>query len=124
MPKQKNEELDGELAAVETVQPMPLAASAPAAPVATPRHWAEKLGNIVKGDPRVPQSRTFAKMEHAVADKLHGWSQHEHHYQASPLLITQAAYEAALEAACNPTTKVPAPHEPALSPVKRAKESR
>lgn len=113
---------EGELEQLAEVPPEAPKKSAPPAPgplMLAPRAWAEKLGNIIKGDPRIPQSVTCPKMEHAVADKLHGWSQHEHHYQDKPLLLTQEAYDAALAAGGSyPTTPA---HEPALSPVKRPK---
>jgi hypothetical protein len=91
----------------------------PGPPMLEPHEWAEKLGHIVRGNPNLPQSQTFPSAAHAVADKLHGWSAHRHHYQTKPLLITREAYEAALEAGgAYPVTPA---HEPALSPVKRPK---
>jgi hypothetical protein len=122
MAKHKNEELADELAWAPALERAPEApasvkTAAPApADVRTPRAWAESLGHIVRGDPRLPQSQTFPDMVHAVADKLHGWTQHEHHYQAAPLKLTRADYEAALDKACNQTTKVAVPHRAALSP--------
>lgn len=90
----------------------------------TPAEWAEKLGYVEKRDPRIPQSITFYKMAHAVADKLHGWSAHEHHFQGAPLILTRADYEAALDAAVNQTSKVVAPHEAALSPASQIARAR
>lgn len=116
----------GEVNSTESSPGLTVTSSSPAAPaeLRSPRDWAEKLGFIVRGDARLPQSLTFPKMEHAVADKLHGWSQHEHHFQNEPLKLSRADYEKALEAASNPTTKVILPHEPALSPVSPIARSR
>jgi hypothetical protein len=106
---------------VEEVQPKPEVPK-PKAEAKTPREWAAKLGHIVKARTGIPQTFEHASMAHAVADKLHGWSAHEHHYQSTPLMITQADYEAALKAGGEyPVTPA---HEPALSPVKRPKEKR
>lgn len=80
-----------------------------------PHEWAAKLGHVHARDARIPQSVTHYSMAHAVADKLHGWSKHAHHYQDKPLLLTQADYEAALAAGGTyPTTPA---HAPACSPV-------
>lgn len=87
----------------------------PPSPKLEPHEWAEKLGNFRGKDSRLPQSQDFFTPAHAAADFLHGWSKHRHHFQSAPLLITQADYEAALEAAGGyPVTQ---PCEAALSPV-------
>ena len=85
----------------------------PAAEKLEPHQWAEKLGNMIKGSPHVPHARTFPNAAHAVADQLHGWSAHRHHYQTTPLLLAKEDYEAALEAAGEYPAKPP--HAPAMS---------
>lgn len=83
----------------------------------TPAEWAAKLGHIHQRDPRLPQSETRPTWQHAVADQLHGWTLHEHHFQGQPLLLSQADYMAALEAGGEyPVTPA---HGPALSPALR-----
>lgn len=49
--------------------------------------------------------------QHRVADQIHGWSAHEYHYQADPVMLTTAAYLSALESAKGDN----APHEPAIA---------
>jgi len=98
----------------------PAAGGSAPAPKRTPEDWAERLGHIKKRDKRIPQSETHPDWQHAAADKGHGWSKHAFHYEKDPLLITQADYEAALEAAASyPTTPL---HEPAMSPMLKPKE--
>jgi hypothetical protein len=74
-------------------------------PNKTPREWNKELNS----DPS----------RHAAASFLHGWGQHEHHYQDAPLKLTKEDYEAALTASfsypCEP------PHAPALSPCVKEK---
>lgn len=79
----------------------------------TPLQWAEQLGHIKQGDPRVPQSKTHADWQHAAADKLHGWSKHAYHHQGDPFLLSQEDYEAALENAAEYPAK--SAHEPAIA---------
>lgn len=88
----------------QTEQTSPQTASAPEKK--TPAQW--------RDDP-LADKRAF--WEHAVADKLHGWSDHEHHYAQQPLLITQEEYTAALVA--GGSFPVVAPVAAALSPLKR-----
>lgn len=137
MAKQKTEsEVSGELKAMLSDGPMPkpefvvdrtvdvkatgmikgeVRMQTPAVEKLEAHEWGEKLGNFRKRDARLPQSEDFFTPAHAAADFLHGWSKHRHHFQGAPLLITQADYEAALEAAGGyPTTQ---PCEAALSPV-------
>lgn len=95
----------------------PASAVAAAVEMLTPWQWAEKLGHVTKASPFTPQLRTHPSWQHAAADSLHGWSQHAHHYQAEPLLLAQADYLAALEAAAEYPNK-PA-HAPALSKLKK-----
>jgi hypothetical protein len=82
--------------------------TAPPSNALTPRKWHA----VLKSDPS----------KHAAAEFLHGWSQHEHHYQDAPLLLTRENYEAALSAGfqypCVP------PHAAALSPCVREKFER
>lgn len=49
--------------------------------------------------------------KHRVADSIHGWSQHEYHYQADPVMLTDDEYLAALESAAGDYT----PHGPAVA---------
>ena len=90
----------------EQLEPMPAALPEPAAPARTaewhtPAGWAERLGMIVKADPRMPQQETHAKPEHAAADALYGWTQHAYHYQApgDAFFFDEATYHAALRSA-------------------------
>jgi hypothetical protein len=91
-------------------------ANAPAAKadLRTPLEWAEALGYIVRANPKLPQSETHAKWQHACADALYGWSVHAYNYQAPAdrFVISEADYRKALE--CAAEHPVVAPHEPAL----------
>lgn len=98
----------------------PSVAAAPEPEKRTPHEWAERLGQYKKAHPHMPQLRSHYGWKHAAADSLHGWSLHAHHYQADPLLLTQADYLAALDAAAEYPLK-PA-HAPALGKTKQ-KES-
>lgn len=99
----------------------PAAQSAPEAPRATPRmltpaEWAREKKLMRPADPRLPQSVPWTDPRHAVADRLHGWSDHAYHFQGpdQQFRLTEPDYLAALEAgAAYPT--VP-PHAPALAP--------
>lgn len=110
----------------EAVAPA-VAEAAPAAPAVpavapemlTPEQWAEKLGHVKKASPFTPQLSTHYSWQHAAADSLHGWAQHAHHYQGAPLMLSQADYQAALEAAAEYPNK-PA-HTAALSKLKKGK---
>lgn len=116
MPKKTDFEPGAEAQPERTPAPAP----APAPVKLQPNEWAAKLGHVRVGDARLPQSSQLFSAAHVVADLLHGWTKHLHHYQSAPLLISQADYEAALKAAGEyPSTPA---HEPALSPVKRPKE--
>lgn len=71
---------------------------------ATPLVWAKKLGKFGK-DPKLsvngkPRPAPVS-WDHAVADQVHGWTEHGQH-SADPLRITREAYEAALQAARTP----------------------
>lgn len=95
-------------------QPPATAEAAKAPAKRTPAEWAEKLGYIVKADSRIPQSVTFAKWEHAAADKLYGWSEHAYHHQAEKdrFAISETDYSKALETAAKyPTVAL---HTPAI----------
>lgn len=108
-------QLEGERPTLPAAEPVKAAPPAPEAPKMQPHEWAAKLGHVHARDKRIPQSVDHFSMAHAVADKLHGWSKHAHHYQDKPLLLTQADYEAALAAGGTyPTTPA---HAPACSPV-------
>lgn len=104
-----------------------------------------KAVKTVKRTARVngePEEFTLFHWQHAAAEALHGWKQHEHH-ESAPILLSRKDYEAALLAASKPVTRAigkdgkPAgepldsyeaakkglptitdyePHEPALSP--------
>lgn len=93
--------------------------SAPAPERKTPAQWGETLGHVRNLNPNLPQGVRGADAEHAVADVLHGWSEHEHHYANEPLLLTQAEYEDALVASGMYPTR--APVSAALSKVVAAK---
>lgn len=116
-------------AALSKPEPQTAAPAASAEPKLEPHEWAEKLGHIIKGNHHLPHAKTFPDVAHAVADQLHGWTKHRHHFQGpadgkrnpGPLLITKLDYEAALECASNQTTKHPKPHEAALSPAAKLK---
>lgn len=49
--------------------------------------------------------------KHRVADSIHGWSQHEYHYQADPVMLTDDEYTAALASAAGDNV----PHDPAIA---------
>lgn len=49
--------------------------------------------------------------KHRVADTIHGWSQHEYHYQADPVMLTDEEYLEALESAAGDNV----PHKPAIA---------
>ena len=83
----------------------------------TPEEWAKRLGHVCVAPEHMPQLRTHYDWRHAVADALHGWSQHAYHYQAEPLLLTETHYCAALDAAAEYPTK-PA-HVPAFGRTKK-----
>lgn len=100
-------------------QPLPAKAADPEPVKLTPEQWAEKLGQVRKAPQHQPQLRTHYAWQHAAASSLHGWEQHAHHYQNAPLLLTQADYQAALDAAAEYPAK-PA-HAAALSPVMKGK---
>jgi len=91
--------------------------AAPAPEMLTPEQWAQKLGHVKKAPPFQPQLSAHYSWQHAAADSLHGWAQHAHHYQGEPLLLSQADYEAALDAAAEYPNK-PA-HAAALSKLKK-----
>lgn len=108
--------------AVAPAAEVPVHAVAPALDRLTPEQWAEKLGHVKKASPFTPQLSTHPSWQHAAADSLHGWSQHAHHYQAEPLLLTQSDYQAALDAAAEYPNK-PA-HAAAFGKPKQPKENR
>src|SRR5690606_39997056 len=83
----------------------------------TAEEWGRKNKQWKEGNPYVPQAPSHWAWKHAVADKLHGWAEHAYHYADDPLLMTEADYLAALEAAANyPNTS---PHAAALSKLKQ-----
>jgi hypothetical protein len=101
-----------------TPQAEPVAVEAP--PVApaeperlTPHAWGERLGLCEKADPARPWVESHADWRFAAADKLHGWSDHAHHWQGEgqQLLLTEADFQAALQAGADYPAK-PA-HAPA-----------
>lgn len=81
----------------------------------TPDEWGRAQGRYREVNPLVAQVKSHFDWRHAVADKLHGWSKHAYHYVDLPLEISEADYNAALEAAAN-YPNVPA-HGPAVSPL-------
>jgi hypothetical protein len=85
----------------------------------TPEDWGKKHGHWREVNALIPetQAKSHWKAAHATAEYLHGWADHAYHYENDPLLITEADYVAALEAAANyPNTP---PHGPALSKTKK-----
>ena len=103
--------------AVLTPEPLP---AEPAPPEAkpdeperlTPHTWAEKLGLADKSDPARPWIETHSDWRFAAADKLHGWTDHAHHWQGEgqQLLLTREDFEKALEAgAAYPATPAHGP---------------
>jgi hypothetical protein len=106
-------------------------ASRPASSTKTPREHA-KARDLVKAvkqtvaisvgapagsAPPRPGTVDRYNWRHAAAASLHGWSQHEHH-AGKPIQLSDADYEAALEAASAPKGVSYEPHKPALSPFK------
>lgn len=59
---------------------------------------------------RDPERNSPYGWKHRVADTIHGWSQHEYHYQADPIMLTDQEYLAALASAAGDNV----PHEPAI----------
>jgi hypothetical protein len=81
--------------------PPPPADAAVSAPERlTPHAWGEKLGLCEKADPARPWIESHADWRFAAADKLHGWSDHAHHWQGpdQQLLLTEQDFQAALQA--------------------------
>jgi hypothetical protein len=79
----------------------------------TPQAWGERLGLAQKADPARPWIEAHADWRYAAADKLHGWTEHAHHYQGpgQELLLTEEDFNKALEAGAG-YPEVPA-HRPA-----------
>lgn len=48
--------------------------------------------------------------QHRVADSVHGWTLHNYHYQADPVMLSADEYKAAIDAAINGAEK----HEAAI----------
>lgn len=67
---------------------------------------------------RDPEKNSPYGWKHRVADTIHGWSQHEYHYQADPVLLTDEEYLAALASAAGDNKK----HAPAVAVPPTAKE--
>jgi hypothetical protein len=77
----------------------------------TPDEWARTLGYVIVPSKRRGGRAGFTS-EHRAAEILHGWIEHAHH-AAAAIELTQADYEAAIDAAVNSS---PArPHPGALS---------
>ncbi len=58
-----------------------------------------------------PQQRLVPSAAHAAASALHGWNDHAHH-AGEPFRCTREAYEAALQAASHPVTRLAAGGDP------------
>ncbi len=91
---------------------------APKAELLSPSDWAKRKGHLKSED--VPVNEVLGtgphySWQHACADAAHGWSHHAYHYQAEPLLLSEADYMAAIDAAC-PKEGLPLQHEPARAP--------
>lgn len=86
-------------------QPPAPAAPAEAKPEApellTPHEWGERLGLAQKADSARPWIESHADWRFAAADRLHGWTEHAHNYQAptEALRLTEFDFNAALVAA-------------------------
>jgi hypothetical protein len=81
----------------------------------TPLAWAERKGHVGHQDPTKPWAEPAPDWRFAAADALHGWSAQAYHYQAeaAEFLISEADYDAALEAGAGyPATP---PHAPAIA---------
>jgi len=102
-----------ELRAPKAAEPEPEPEPAPKAErLRSPHDWAAAKGLYVKTNPHVPQTVDHYRWRHAIADKLHGWSDHDYHYADDPVRLSEQDYDAALKAAANyPNTQ---PHAPAL----------
>lgn len=74
----------------------------------TLRQLAEKCGHLAK---RTDAEDSPFDAQHRVADFVHGWSQHEYHYQQDAVMLTESDYCAALESA----SALHVPHEPAIA---------
>lgn len=61
----------------------------------------------------VPANTKPYLWKHLVADRLHGWSNYEYHYQDDKIELSDDDYLAALQAAEDGLT----PHEPAVRAV-------
>ncbi len=78
--------------------------------LATPEEHAKATGNLAP-KPQTETAKTFGRKDkpqivrlswqHEAAAQLHGWRAHSSH-SAEPLLITRAAYLAALKASAEP----------------------
>jgi hypothetical protein len=77
----------------------------------TPHQWA--MVHCFKRGPR-PRREKRPAWQHACADVVHGWSQHEHDANG-PLELTEEAYLGAIAAIESQAGELK-PHEPALSP--------
>jgi hypothetical protein len=110
---------DQNLMGGETAPPGDASAAAPPG-LSTPEEWANRLGHIHRAHPHVPQSTTHADWQHAIADRLHGWTQHAYHFANDPLQLSEADYRTALQNAAEYPLKQA--HEPALSPLMKPKE--
>jgi len=87
----------------------------------TPGGWAEKCGHMVMARSLAGKSHPACSAAHAAADALHGWSAHLYH-SGEPMVMSEADYVAAIEAASAPVGRhyVPAPgarskHAPPLA---------
>jgi hypothetical protein len=78
-------------------EPPPPAAPAPIR--RTPAEWADKLGLIQYANPKLPQQRTTALWQHAVANELWGWERHAYNFQVERFELTEEQYRKALAAA-------------------------
>lgn len=83
-----------------------------------PEEWAKRRGhvrgaNVARNE--VLGTGPHLSPEHCAADAMHCWSWHAAQYQAEPLLITEADYVTAIDAA-NPREGQPKRHAPAASP--------
>ncbi len=77
----------------------------------TPHQWA--MIHCFKVGPR-PRREKRPAWQHACADAVHGWSQHEHDANG-PIMLSEDDYRAAIAAVESQASDIK-PHEAALSP--------
>jgi hypothetical protein len=80
----------------------------------TPREWAHRKGLLFEPSEKQPWVEAHSTGFHAAASQLHGWNWYAQNFQDQAFTLTEADYDAALDAA-GEFPALPA-HEPALAP--------